>query len=96
VGFSGLAGCVGGLGGGGGGEYPSNPIEVIVPYSAGGGSDTYARQFAEQLTDILGVEFQVSNITGAGAMNGQREMTTADPDGYTLSVGRETWETYLE
>jgi tripartite-type tricarboxylate transporter receptor subunit TctC len=64
--------------------YPSNPITVVVPSSAGGGSDTVARIFAAALTKQLDKTVIVQDLPGAGGMIGQRFVARARPDGYTL------------
>lgn len=76
-----LAGCLGRNGGGG--DYPNQPIRVIVPFSEGGSTDTYARQLQPVLSDELGVEIQIENIPGSASLRGAQEAFTADPDGYT-------------
>lgn len=75
-----LTGC---LGRNGGGEYPSQPIRLIVPFSEGGSTDTYARQMQSHLSDELGVEIQVENIPGSASLRGAQEAFTSEPDGYT-------------
>jgi len=80
-----LAACSGGAGGGGGADaYPSDTIDVIVPFSAGGPTDTVTRILAEPLGEELGVQVVVDNVEGAGGTVGAGEASQADPDGYTL------------
>lgn len=67
-------------------DYPSQPIDIIVPYSAGGGGDTVARIVSDRLSDELGVQINVINRPGAGGEIGISEMAAADADGYTLGV----------
>lgn len=66
--------------------YPSQPINIIVPYGAGGGGDTVARIVADRLSTELGVTINVVNRPGAGGEIGISEMANADPDGYTLGI----------
>lgn len=75
-----LAGC---LRGGGDGTYPNEPIRIIVPFSEGGSTDVYARQFQPHLSDELGTDIQIENISGAASLRGAQEAYTSDPDGYT-------------
>jgi tripartite-type tricarboxylate transporter receptor subunit TctC len=57
---------------------------VIVPVAAGGANDTTARLFAQKLTEILGQQFYVENLAGAGGNLGIGTAARAGPDGYTL------------
>lgn len=66
--------------------YPNQPINIIVPYGAGGSGDTVARIVSDRLSDELGVTVNVVNRPGAGGEIGISEMANADPDGYTLGV----------
>lgn len=67
-------------------EYPSRPIRIIVPYAAGGGTDTHARLIARALEDILPVPVVIVNMGGAAGAIGSREVLEADPDGYTVLI----------
>lgn len=70
----------------GGVTYPTDSVEVIVPFSAGGPTDTVTRILAEPLGAELGVQVIVNNVEGAGGTVGAGEASQADPDGYTLLV----------
>jgi tripartite-type tricarboxylate transporter receptor subunit TctC len=70
--------------------YPSRPVTVIVPFPAGGPTDTLARIFAEAAKGPLGQTIVVENVAGAGASIGIGRAVQAAPDGYTLSVGNWT------
>ncbi|GAA5234343.1 tripartite tricarboxylate transporter substrate binding protein [Verticiella sediminum] len=65
-------------------DWPAKPITLIVPYPAGGNSDTIARLVAENLRKQLGTDIIVENKGGAGATIGARAAASAAPDGYTL------------
>lgn len=65
-------------------EYPERAVTVIVPWSAGGGSDATTRIVAKLLEDKLGQPFNVVNRTGGGSVIGHTEISKAEPDGYTL------------
>jgi tripartite-type tricarboxylate transporter receptor subunit TctC len=67
--------------------YPSRPITIIVPTTAGGPPDTLARLIAEPMRSVLGQPVIVENITGAGSTIGVARVARAAPDGYTLSIG---------
>ncbi|CAM3940665.1 Tripartite tricarboxylate transporter substrate binding protein [Bordetella tumbae] len=65
-------------------DYPNQPIRLIVPYSAGGGTDTVARKWGERISQRLGQNVIVENRPGANGIIGTRVVATAKPDGYTL------------
>jgi len=65
-------------------EYPSRPVRVVVPYSAGGSSDGPMRIIAQEMSKQLGQQMVVENKPGQGAMLGSAEVVKAPPDGYTL------------
>jgi tripartite-type tricarboxylate transporter receptor subunit TctC len=66
--------------------YPTRPVTIVVPYPPGGPTDTYARLIAEAMGRVLGQQFVVENIGGAGGTIGTGKAATAKPDGYTLLV----------
>ena len=66
--------------------YPDKPIEVIVPYAAGGGVDVTARLFAEQCKKYLPQPLIVMNKTGGGGAVGFTAGAKAEPNGYTLTM----------
>jgi tripartite-type tricarboxylate transporter receptor subunit TctC len=82
------AGCVGSLPGtgGSGNQYPSEDMRYIVPFSQGGGTDTYARQIGPALSEEAGVGVAVENIPGASSLRGTRQLLNAQPDGYTFGA----------
>lgn len=65
-------------------KYPSRPVELIVPFAAGGGTDILARLLTEGLTRRLGQTFVVINRPGANTNVGTAQAVRAKPDGYTL------------
>ena len=67
--------------------YPSRPITMIVPFSAGGSTDTVARIMSEKLTTRLGQPVIVENKVGAGGSVGSAIAAKSPADGYTLLVG---------
>jgi tripartite-type tricarboxylate transporter receptor subunit TctC len=64
--------------------YPTRLVRIVVPYPAGGGTDTLARLLAEQLSRKWGQTAIVENIGGAAGNIGSAEVARATPDGYTL------------
>ena len=67
-------------------DYPTRPVTVIVPFAAGGPSDTIARLTAEYMGRALGQQFVIENVGGAGGTIGAARVARAAPDGYTLLV----------
>jgi tripartite-type tricarboxylate transporter receptor subunit TctC len=66
-------------------EYPDKPINIVVPFAAGGPTDKVARDFAEAIRKPLGgATIVVENVAGAGGTLGAGKVARAAPDGYTL------------
>lgn len=65
-------------------KYPSKPVTIIVPYTAGGSTDIVARLIAQKLTENLGQTFIVDNKGGANGVIGMDVAARAEPNGYTL------------
>ena len=78
AGFGGAAGAA---------SWPERPITLIVPFPAGGGTDTFARPLAQQLTMQLGQSVVIDNKGGAGGTVGAGVAAKARPDGYTFFMG---------
>jgi tripartite-type tricarboxylate transporter receptor subunit TctC len=68
-------------------NFPSRPITVLVPFSAGGPSDAMARILAERMKTALGETILIENVTGAGGSLGVGRAVRSPPDGYTVSFG---------
>jgi tripartite-type tricarboxylate transporter receptor subunit TctC len=65
-------------------NYPTKPVTLIVPYPAGGPTDTLARQLAPIFTEKLGQPFVVENVTGGNTLIATGRVAKATADGYTL------------
>ena len=79
---TGLAAC-----GGGGGEpaaYPEEEITFVVPFSAGGPTDTVTRLIAEPMSEELGQQIVVQNVEGAGGTVAAGQVADAEADGYEV------------
>ena len=64
--------------------YPERPLRLVVPYSAGGSTDTVGRVIAPRLSERLGQQIVLDNRTGAGTLIGTEIVARSAPDGYTL------------
>jgi tripartite-type tricarboxylate transporter receptor subunit TctC len=67
--------------------YPGKPITMIVPFAAGGPTDTMARIVGERMAKELGQQFIIDNTTGAAGTIAVGKAVRAAPDGYTVSIG---------
>ena len=72
-------------------SWPTKPVKMIAVFPAGGSVDQVSRILAQQLTLQTGQSFIVDNRGGASGSIGIAALARADPDGYTLGVGREPW-----
>ncbi|HEX3501795.1 MAG TPA: tripartite tricarboxylate transporter substrate binding protein [Xanthobacteraceae bacterium] len=77
-------------------DWPSHPITLIVPFSAGGGVDLSARIQAQRMSELLGQPIVVENIGAAGGMAGSARVAKADPDGYTILIGNSGTQAYSQ
>jgi tripartite-type tricarboxylate transporter receptor subunit TctC len=68
-------------------DWPSRPITLIVPFSAGGGVDVSARIQAQRMGELLGQSIIVENVAAAAGMAGGQRVAKASPDGYTFLIG---------
>mgnify|MGYP000070411605 CR=1 FL=1 len=70
--------------------WPSQPIQVVVPAAAGGGTDILVRTMQANLQESLGGTVVVINVPGAGSVSGSRRVVDADPDGHTVLINHVT------
>ena len=68
-------------------KFPSHPITIVVPFSAGGPSDAMTRILADRMKTTLGEAILVENTTGAGGSIGVGRVVHSPPDGYTVGFG---------
>jgi tripartite-type tricarboxylate transporter receptor subunit TctC len=71
-------------------NYPTRPITMIVPFPAGGATDTLARVVGERMRGTLGQPIVIENVAGAAGSIGVGRAARAPGDGYTLSIGTST------
>lgn len=67
-------------------SYPDRPIRIIIPFSAGGATDNFARVLGQKLSQVLGQSVYLENKTGAGSTLGADIVAKSSPDGYTLGM----------
>lgn len=68
-------------------DFPSQPVKIIVPFTAGGITDSVARTVGRKLGDIIGQPVVIDNKAGAGGTVGTELAANAEPNGYTLFLG---------
>lgn len=66
--------------------FPTKPVTLVVPYSAGGGTDIVGRMFAQKLSELWGQSVVVENRTGANGVIGSSHVAKSQADGYTLML----------
>jgi tripartite-type tricarboxylate transporter receptor subunit TctC len=66
------------------GTYPDRPVKIIVPFAPAGPTDVVTRLIAQKLSERLGRQFYIENVTGAGGNTGMGQAARAAPDGYTI------------
>jgi tripartite-type tricarboxylate transporter receptor subunit TctC len=79
-----LSGVVAGTSSSRADDYPSRPVKIVAPFGAGGPTDVYSRDIAEELQKLLHQAFVIENRPGAGTTLGTDLVAHATPDGYTL------------
>src|SRR5205809_3711138 len=67
-------------------DYPTRPINIVVPAAAGGPTDAISRVTAQAMSKLLGQQMTIENVGGAGGTIGTGRVVRADPDGYTLLI----------
>src|SRR3954447_3300691 len=67
--------------------WPQRPINMIVPFAAGGPTDIVARIVAEKMSKTLGQQIVVENVAGAGGTTGITRAAQSKPDGYSIMMG---------
>jgi tripartite-type tricarboxylate transporter receptor subunit TctC len=68
-------------------SWPVRPVSMVVPFPAGGPTDTVGRPVAQRLSEIIGQQVVVENVGGAGGMLGAQRVAQAPPDGYHVLLG---------
>ena len=73
--------------------YPTRPVTIVVPFAAGGPTDTIARIVGQAMGQKLGQTVLIENVTGAAGSIGVARVVRAAPDGYTIGIGH--WSTHV-
>ena len=73
--------------------FPARPITIVVPFPAGGPTDTLGRVLADRMRNALGQSVIIENLTGAAGTIGSAHVARSSPDGYTLILGH--WQTHV-
>ena len=68
-------------------EWPTRSVTMVIPFAAGGPQDGIGRIVAQRMTEVLGQQVIVENVTGAGGMTGSDRVAKAEPDGYQFVLG---------
>ena len=74
-------------------SFPTRPITIVVPFPAGGPTDTLGRVLADRMKNSLGQSVIIENLTGAAGTIGSTHVVRSAPDGYTLILGH--WQTHV-
>lgn len=67
-------------------KWPEKTVRIVVPFTPGGGADTFARILAQRLSETMGQQFVVENRPGAGSTLGTEYVVRSPPDGYTFMM----------
>lgn len=67
-------------------EYPEKPIQMLIGFGAGGGTDTIARKMAIEMEKAIGEQIVTINKPGGGGLVSWKELVAAEPDGYTIAI----------
>jgi tripartite-type tricarboxylate transporter receptor subunit TctC len=68
-------------------NWPTRPVTMVVPFAAGSASDTVGRILGARLSEVLGQQVIIENVSGAGGMTGVARVAKAPPDGYQFVLG---------
>src|SRR5215468_69314 len=68
-------------------SWPTRPVTMVIPFAAGAASDTVGRILGARLSEVLGQQIVIENVSGAGGMTGVARVAKAPPDGYQFVLG---------
>src|ERR1051325_11557139 len=67
--------------------YPTRPVTMVIPFAAGGPTDVLGRVVGARMSEILGQQVVIENVTGAGGQTGSKRVADSAPDGYNFVIG---------
>src|SRR6478672_9666323 len=82
-----LVGLVGFAAGAAAQNYPTRPVTMVIPFAAGGPTDVLGRVVGARMSEILGQQVVIENVTGAGGQTGSKRVADSAPDGYNFLIG---------
>jgi tripartite-type tricarboxylate transporter receptor subunit TctC len=68
-------------------NYPTRPVTMVIPFAAGGPTDVLGRVVGARMSEILGQQVVIENVTGAGGQTGSKRVADSAPDGYNFVIG---------
>jgi tripartite-type tricarboxylate transporter receptor subunit TctC len=68
-------------------NYPTRPVTMVIPFAAGGPTDVLGRVVGARMSEILGQQVVIENVTGAGGQTGSKRVADSAPDGYNFLIG---------
>src|ERR1700741_962305 len=68
-------------------NYPTRPVTMLIPFAAGGPTDVLGRVVGARMSEILGQQVVIENVTGAGGQTGSKRVADSAPDGYNFVIG---------
>src|ERR1051326_2059345 len=68
-------------------NYPTRPVTMVIPFAAGGPPAVLGRVMAAKMSEILGQQVVIENVTGAGGQTGSKRVADSAPDGYSFLIG---------
>ena len=68
-------------------DYPTRPVTMVIPFAAGGPTDVLGRVVGARMSEILGQQVIIENVTGAGGQTGSRRVADSAPNGYNFVIG---------
>jgi len=68
-------------------NYPTRPVTMVIPFAAGGPTDVLGRVVGARMSEILGQQVVIENVTGAGCQTGSKRVADSAPDGYNFLIG---------
>ena len=82
-----LAGLVGLTASAAAQNYPTRPVTMVIPFAAGGPTDVLGRVVGAKMSETLGQQVVIENVTGAGGQTGSKRVADSAPDGYNFVIG---------